>query len=59
MSDPKPAEQKCQQKGCTNEACAKMYWPSRPAAPICLTHAAKAQQIADAMGFHLVIEELR
>ena len=60
-----PVEQKrsilprCEQAGgCETPALARMFWPGREPTMICLDHAAKAQRIADAMGFYLCIEEL-
>lgn len=50
---------KCQQKGCERTANTRMFWPGQPAALVCIPCAAKAQKLADAMGFVLDIEEAR
>lgn len=49
---------KCGQVECQEQASAKVYWPGRDALPMCLRCVARAQGVADVMGFSLVIEEL-
>lgn len=42
---------------CGQPAVAKYYWPGREPRVACLKCAGQVQGIADALGFHLVIEE--
>jgi hypothetical protein len=35
-----------------------MYWPGRKPSLVCVEHAAVAKRVAEAMGFHLVVEPL-
>lgn len=49
----------CEQKTpCPNPPVARIYWPGDKARVLCLEHVAAAQNIMEAMGMHLVVEEL-
>jgi len=41
---------------CTNMAVVKRYWPGKEPDLVCIEHAEDSRQIADAMGFYLILE---
>ena len=43
---------------CTNLAAIKRYWPGNDPDLICIEHAEDSKRVADAMGFHLVLEPI-
>jgi hypothetical protein len=49
----------CCQTKCTNKADYKVFWPGRPALPMCIFCAEKAKDIAEAMGMYLHTEEIK
>ena len=49
----------CGQDLCLAEASHRMYWPGKPAAYVCPEHKARAEEIAHALGFELVVSPLR
>ncbi len=53
MNERKLCTQKTKDGLCGQPAVAMMYWPNNPALPVCAEHKAKAEQIANAMGFYL------
>ena len=48
----------CSSDKCEETAEFKIFWPGEPPSPKCFKCNAKAQGIADVLGFHLVSQEL-
>lgn len=46
----------CEQVNCHEPASSRMYWPGRPSALVCVSHGERAHQVAEAMGFTLVLQ---
>lgn len=48
----------CKQRNCDNVATHRVFWPGNEPLETCKIHAQTALTMANAMGFHLHVEEL-